>query len=64
MNNFILEYYQKIMDGSEIAGQWIILAYDMIVRSLQDKVYYYDPKKAQAISVAIARPPRMRLTKV
>lgn len=49
MNNYILEYYQKIMDGSEIAGQWIILAYDMIVRNLQDKVYYYDPKKAKAI---------------
>lgn len=49
MKNYILEYYQKIMDGSEIAGKWIILAYDMIVRNLQDKVYYYDPKKAQAI---------------
>lgn len=49
MNNFILEYYQKIMDGSEIAGQWVILAYDMIVRNLQNKVYRYDPKKAQKI---------------
>ena len=49
MNNYILEYYQKIMDGSEIAGQWILLAYDMIVRNLQDKVYFYDPKKAKSI---------------
>lgn len=49
MNNYILEYYQKIMDGSEIAGKWVLLAYDMIVRNLQEKVYYYDPKKAKAI---------------
>lgn len=49
MNNYILEYYQKITDGSEIAGRWIHLAYEMIVNNLQNKVYYYDPKKAKAI---------------
>lgn len=49
MNNYILEYYQKITDGSEIAGHWIHLAYEMIVNNLQNKVYYYDPKKAKAI---------------
>ena len=49
MNNYIHEYYQKITDGSEIAGQKIILAYEMIEKNLQDKVYYYDPKKAKKV---------------
>ena len=31
MNNYILEYYQAITDGSIIAGKWIIAWYKLIV---------------------------------
>lgn len=46
MNNYILEYYQAIKDGTIIAGRWIILLYEMIVKGLEDKSFFYDTKKA------------------
>lgn len=46
MNNYILEYYQAIKDGSIIAGRWIILLYENIVKGLEDKSFFYDAKKA------------------
>ena len=50
MNNFIYEYYQKILDGSEIVGQWIYKAYDnLIVPGLENKEFFYDPKRAKSI---------------
>lgn len=50
MNNYINEYYQAIKDGSIIAGKWIILLYEYVVRGLENKTFYFAPKKAnQAI---------------
>ena len=46
MTNYILEYYQKIQDGSITAGRWVIMLYEKIVRDLEDKKYFFDIKKA------------------
>ena len=46
MNNYINEYYQAIKEGSVIAGRWIILLYEYIVKGLENKSFYFAPKKA------------------
>lgn len=45
-NNYILEYYQKITDGTETAGIWIKLVYEYIIKGLESKSFFYDQKKA------------------
>ena len=47
MTNYINKYYQAIKDGSIIAGRWIILLYEYIVKGLEDKSFYFAPKKAE-----------------
>jgi len=47
MNNYILEYYQKIKDGTEASGQWLRLMYEKIVRGIEAKEYTYAQKKAE-----------------
>jgi phage terminase large subunit-like protein len=49
MNNYILSYYQKIVDGSESVNRWVRLAYEMIVERLEKKEVFYDGNKAKAI---------------
>lgn len=44
--SYIHEYYQKIKDGSETAGRWVKLLYEKIVTGLQEREFYFDPKKA------------------
>lgn len=46
MNNYILEYYQGIKDGSITVGKWIQRLYKHIVHSIEEGVYLYDAKKA------------------
>lgn len=48
MNNYILEYYQQICDGSVVVGKWVRLLYEMIIKGLENKSYFYSHKKAQA----------------
>ena len=45
-NNYILEYYQKIKDGSITVGRWIELLYTYIVKGIEDKAFKLDKKKA------------------
>ena len=45
-DNYIYAYYQQIKDGSVIVGQWIRLVYEYIVKGLDDKLFYFDNKKA------------------
>lgn len=45
-NNYILQYYQKICDGSITAGKWIRLIYEHIVNGLEKKTYVFDQGKA------------------
>ena len=49
MNNYIMQYYQAIEDGTEIVGTWVRLAYKMIVDGLEKKEFFYDAKKAKAV---------------
>ena len=44
--NYILEYYQAIMDGTETAGYWITEWYRLIVDGLQKKLFFFNQKKA------------------
>lgn len=46
MNNYILEYYQGIKDGSIVVGKWVTIWYDYIVKGLEDKLFFYEAKKA------------------
>lgn len=45
-NNYILEYYQKIKDGSVTVGRWIELVYEFLITGLQEKRFFFDQKKA------------------
>ena len=47
MNNYILEYYQQIKEGSILVGKWIIMLYECIVHGLEEGKYTYDAKKAE-----------------
>ena len=44
--NAVLTYYQKIQDGSIIAGGWIQKLYGIIVEGLEKKRWFYDGRKA------------------
>ena len=44
--NAILQYYQAIMNGSVVVGEWIHKLYDVIVDGLESKRWYFDPRKA------------------
>lgn len=47
--NHILEYYQKIEDGSIIVGQWVELFYKHIITGLENKTFEFDLKKANNV---------------
>ncbi len=44
--NWILKYYQQIVDGSVIVGKWVRLLYENIVHGIETKKYSFDQKKA------------------
>ena len=46
MNNYIYEYFQQIRDGSIVVGKWVLLLYEYIVKGLENKTFYFAPKKA------------------
>ena len=46
MNNYILERYQRIKDGTDIEGKHIIQWYEYIVKGLEKKSFLFDQKKA------------------
>ena len=45
-NNYIYEYYQKIKNGEILAGRWIQLVYEYIVRGIEQKKFVYDGNRA------------------
>ena len=47
--NWILTYYQHINDGTITAGKWIHLVYEYIVKGLEDRIFYFDQKKANKV---------------
>ena len=48
MNNYIYAYYQQIVDGTVCVGQWIRMIYEIIIKGLDSKSFFYSHKKAQA----------------
>lgn len=46
MNNYILEYYQGIKDGSIVTSKWIAMIYEIVVQGIEDKRWIFDQKKA------------------
>lgn len=44
--NYILQYYQRIQDGSVVVGEWVRLVYEYIVHGLETKRFFFDQKKA------------------
>lgn len=46
--NYILAYYQQIKDGTVTVGRWIRLLYELIIKGLEDRSFFYSHKKAQA----------------
>lgn len=45
-SNFILAYYQAIVDGSVSVGRWVRLLYEYIVGGLEKGLFFFDQKKA------------------
>lgn len=48
MNNYILEYYQQIKDGTASVSNWTRLVYEYIVKGLETRAFFYASKKANA----------------
>ena len=48
MNNYILEYYQQIKDGTVLVGKWVSKIYEYIINGLEQRSFFYVPKKAKA----------------
>lgn len=46
MNNYILAYYQAMQDGSVVVGKWILLFFEYIVKGMENRSFFFDPKKA------------------
>lgn len=46
MNNFIYAYYQAIKNGDEIVGDWICRWYELIIQGLENRSFFFSPKKA------------------
>ena len=44
--DYILTYYQRIQDGTETAGRWILDWYALVVSGLQEKRWFFERKKA------------------
>ena len=45
-NDFIIEYYQGIKDGTINVGEWVKLLYEYVVHGLEDNLFRFDKKKA------------------
>lgn len=44
--NYILAYYQSIVEGTEIVSKWIKLVFEYLVKGLEKKAFFFDSKKA------------------
>lgn len=45
-DNYIYAYYQQIRDGSVTVGKWIRLLYAYLIKGLEEKLFFFDQKKA------------------
>ncbi len=47
--NWILSYWQRIVDGSELVGRWTRLIYEYLVKGLDNGLFFYDAKRANSV---------------
>ena len=47
-DNYILAYYQQINNGSITVCRWIRLIYEYLVNGIEQKLFFFDQKKANA----------------
>ena len=47
--NYILTYYQQIVEGNTVVGKYVLAIYEYIVKGLEEKKFFYDPKKAHHV---------------
>lgn len=52
-DNYILAYYQAITDGSVVVGKWVRMLYEYIVKGFEQRLFFYNHKKAAAAIVFI-----------
>ena len=45
-DNWIYAYYQGIKDGTYNVGRWVSLVYELIVKGIESKAYFFSAKKA------------------
>ena len=46
MNDYILDYYQQIENGTITVGKWIKSWYEYIIKGLENKSFYFNQRKA------------------
>ena len=46
--NWIYTYYQQIRNGSVIVGRWIRLLYEYVVHGIEEGLFFFDQRKANA----------------
>ena len=44
--NYILAYYQQIVEGQAAVGYWVKAWYEYLVKGLEDKLFFFNQKKA------------------
>lgn len=47
-DNLIYKYYQQIKDGTVVVGKWIALVYEYLIKGLENKLFFFDQKRATA----------------
>lgn len=45
-HNYIEEYYQQIISGGVIVGEWVAKWYKLLIEGLQNREFFFDQKKA------------------
>lgn len=55
MNNWILAYYQQITEGTAVVGKWVRMLYEYIIKGLEQRLFFYDHKKARAAVLFIEK---------
>ena len=45
--NYIYEYYDAIITGRVTVGIWIRLIFEILIRGIENKTWFFDPKKSQ-----------------
>lgn len=49
MDNYILQYYQAIKDGSVVVGRWIKLLYEYLDKGLKEKQFFFCEQNATEV---------------